>query len=179
MKFALLSFLSMFILTNACFDYPAQEFERQGISFTCPSGWKLTDLMEFGPMGGQVTAEKAGYGASGLVIISWFNFDIDPDSSIEGLEEGLSTGLLRLRKCKFSEIEDYQLGGFPARRKTYNGQLLGQKIVGELIGFSEKERTITIAIQENVEDIDENRLGFQELMASILVGENPVEKDKI
>ena len=176
MKFVLISFFSVFFLTNKCSDYPPQEFERQGISFTTPNGWKLTDLMEYGPMGGQVTAEKAGLNESAIVVISWFNFDMDTDPTLLGLQEGLSTGVLRLRKASFSEISDYQMGEFSARRITYEGNLLGQKILGELIGFIYNERTITVFRQESAEDISKNKLEFEELLGSIVVGSFPTEK---
>ena len=78
MKNAALLLLFLFI-TFSCKESIETKFEKDGVSLTCPQGWKITDQENFDDEGYYLSIEKDGFDSSGLFSITWVNINLDLD----------------------------------------------------------------------------------------------------
>lgn len=52
---------------------PRENFFKDGVSFTCPSNWSVTEQEDLDGVGYYLSVEKTGLNASGLLTITWIN----------------------------------------------------------------------------------------------------------
>ena len=92
-KYLLISFLTITILTG-CQESPETKFEKNGISFTCPTGWKITEEENLDNQGYYLSIEKDGFNSSGLLTVSWVNDSLDLNEWLEALMDGLKNDII-------------------------------------------------------------------------------------
>lgn len=92
-KYLLISFLTITILTG-CQESPETKFEKNGISFTCPTGWKITEEENLDNQGYYLSIEKDGFNSSGLLTVSWVNDILDLNEWLEALMDGLKNDII-------------------------------------------------------------------------------------
>ena len=68
----------VFLLTfTACQETPEVAFEQQGVRFTSPKGWEISDEEDLEGEGYFLCIEKDGFDSSGIITVSWLNEGID------------------------------------------------------------------------------------------------------
>ncbi len=74
--------LTCLYLTACKSETPPTEFSRNGVSFTVPKGWSISEEEDYGT-GYYVSIEKEGFSESGIFMVTWVEGDISPEEFME------------------------------------------------------------------------------------------------
>jgi hypothetical protein len=157
------------VLLLLSFSTPeGQKFSNSGVSFNIPAGWKITEQEDIEGKGYYLSCEKDGENSSGLVTITWVNDSTDLKATAVAYGNALKENF-KLKKA------DTKLT--PAVKRTFNGRsamgmdytLMLSNILheGHIYCFYGNEKTITVMVQEAVEDKAVNKSGIQEILSSL------------
>ena len=147
---------------------PATEFSQHGISFTCPSGWKIDEVSELEDGCYYVCVEKSGLNSSGIVTI------VTMDEGIE-LEEYLSIfqGELMSQpiyaQLNMGNVFKGNYGEYEALCAYYTANVLSLPFEGRMHAFAANGKAVCITEQEAVEDKSKNAAGFETIRESLKI----------
>ena len=141
---------------------PEVKFEKLGVAFTCPEGWKVTDEEDIDGEGYYLTIEKDGFDASGLLTVSWTNDSLDLEEILDIYQEELENNVIyQNTNLAFDQTNETTFSKIPAQSRKYQVSLLGVAHEGYLYAFYGKNRTFAIIKQEAIEDQAKNQKGFE------------------
>jgi hypothetical protein len=139
---------------------PGGIFLRDGVSFTYPSGWSITEQEDLDGAGYYLSVEKSGFDASGLVTLTWINGTIDSWDYLEIIQEEFKNQKL-LNGLEFQSVRDDSFNGIQSISCDFKFNGFGLKHSGVIYVFVKGENTYSIIKQEAIEDISKNKNGFE------------------
>lgn len=155
--------LSLSVLFS-CTPSPETKFNKLNVSFTCPSGWKITEEEAIDSTGYYLSCEKKGLDASGLITISWIKDTVDLEQVLTIYQDELKGNIIyKNADLKFGKTAEAAYHHFPAIVSDYTMSLLGVKHRGVICCFYGKSKTITILEQEALEDTLDNKEGLKKI----------------
>jgi hypothetical protein len=160
------------LLVASCAESPETPFSRDGVSLTCPMGWKITDAMDVEGMGYTVSVEKDGFSSSGLAVVTWLKVPMEVGDYMDLYRKELATNIIyRSSNLRFTDDVPGRYGAFETLSCSYEASILGVRHRGALHVFKAGGRTFTVCVQEALEDAEKNRAGFAQIEASLAVAE--------
>jgi hypothetical protein len=145
---------------------------KDGITFSLPEGWKITDEDDLEGKGYYLSCEKEGANSSGLFAVSWANATLDVRPTLEQYVESLKANLEKAAATpKFDPIKAGTYNKGRGLKCTYTMTMAGVKHRGTLYCLNLCGKTVTVTAQEALEDIESNKAGFKELEASFKCAE--------
>ena len=147
---------------------PGGNFLRDGVSFTYPSGWSITEQEDLDGAGYYLSVEKAGFDASGLITLTWINGVLDSRDYLEIIQEEYKNQKL-LNGLEFQSARDDSFNGIQSISCDFKFNTFGVKHRGVIYVFVRGENTYSIIKQEAIEDISNNKNGFELIEGSFKV----------
>ena len=165
-----LGILCIFAILTGCQQSPETKFARDGISLTCPAGWKITDEDTIEGNGYCISIEKDGLNSSGLLSVSWFTDSVDPSAYMDAyMEEMKNNVIYKSSNINFEDYAESQFKNNPSLSVKYNMSLISVAHTGIIHILYAHGKTITILRQEAIEDLDKNKDGFELLEQSFAI----------
>ena len=161
--------LAILAMLGACSsDKPVSIFEKYGVSFTCPSGWEVTETDDYGAMQ-TICVEKKGNNSSGIVTIAiGSSEDFEIDYFVEIFQETLKEQP-QFVNLKFSELSEATYGKYDGFLYTYTTSVIGLPHEGRAFVFTSGGKIISLTEQEALEDSKKNAKGFEVIKESFLI----------
>jgi hypothetical protein len=170
MKMLQLLLGALTLLLAACSPSPEVPFSRDGVSFTCPQGWKITDEEDLDGLGYSLSVEKDGFSSSGLAMINWILVPMDEQTYMETYQDELGANVIyKNANLAFSDTESGTYAKLPTLTSSYTASILGVDHRGTLHIFKRGGKTFTVCLQEAIEDIDKNAPGFEKIESTFIV----------
>lgn len=135
-------------------------FSRDGVSFTYPSDWSITEQDDLDGAGYYLSIEKSGFDESGLVALTWINRVLNSWDYLEIIQEEYKNQEL-LNGLEFQSAKDNSFNGIQSISCDFKFSTLGLKHSGVIYVFVIGEKTYSIIKQEAIEDISKNKNGFE------------------
>lgn len=143
-------------------------FNKSGVYFKVPDGWKITDEEDFDGKGYYLSCEKNGANSSGLVTVSWVNDSTDLTSTAENYAAELKKNyILKTANPIMKPVKQTTFNGKKAMAIAYMMTLANLPHEGHIYSFYGNHKTITVMMQEALEDHAENRAGFEEITKTL------------
>ncbi len=158
----------VFTLFGGCtHNIPETLFEKDGVSFISPAGWKVSGERILDKSGYYVSTQRKGYSSSGIFILTWVNGKIDPSVYIESYRNEFEKNLLmRATKVQFSNPADTFFKSNPCVKITYTSDIMGVATRGEIYSFEIVDKTFMLVFQETVDESEKNKTGFEKIKKS-------------
>ncbi|MDL2320335.1 hypothetical protein LJC45_04300 [Alistipes sp. OttesenSCG-928-B03] len=162
--------LSYIVLLAACGTKSTEtQFEKHGVSFTCPADWEITDENnDFDCF--YTTIEKQGTAGNGMVTVTWIFDDIDQEDYINMYIEWLKE-TEGLTKLVITHIPDASFGKYESIALRYTMNFMSIPYHGEVHTFKTGGKAIIINTQGRVKYTAENAEGFRIIEESFSVAE--------
>ena len=165
-KFLLLLFI-ICGLYGCCRKVPETSFEKEGVSFISPEGWKIVDERDIEDSGFYVSCQRKGFGSNGIFMVSWINGMMELDKYIRlYMKEFEKNVLMKAAYVQFGEPVDSVFIGIPCSMSSYQAKILGVKTRGEIYSFNCSGRTFMLVFQESVDESEKNKAGFEKIRTS-------------
>ena len=101
------------------------QFEKFGVKFTCPEGWKITEEEKVEEKGYYLTVEKDGFDSSGLVTLTWIEDSLDLEEMIDLFQKELKVNIIyQSTDLKFDQIQKTTFNKLPALAADYKFSLM-------------------------------------------------------
>lgn len=160
MRIALFFLVSL--LFFSCKESPETKFEKDGISFTCPAGWKITDQEGFDEQGYYLAIQKDGINASGFISVTWVNGEIDLEEWMNIYKDELSNNFIyKNSNVSFGEPYPETFQDTDCLALDFTATILGMKHEGLIRVFYTEDKTVAILNQQAEEDKEKNEPGFE------------------
>lgn len=151
------------IVLSGCFKSAEYSVESNGIAFTCPSGWEVSDTEDYGGTY-TLTIEKNGFSESGLVSILWLEEEADPMYYLELMQEILNED--PLANFTHQKTIESKYGNYDVTIAEYTMKCLNVPHQGRIIVFSDNGKTVCLVEQGANEDKKKNASGFKQIEES-------------
>ena len=155
LKFApILAALSLSLVLTAC--WPAQTYEKNGLSFKYPGGWGVT-VDEFANSRGYLSLAKEESNPQATIIFGWLETDvpIGADMMLENIFEEMQI-TESFADFVAEPAEDTTYGDYPARAVTYAATIDGVPQTGAVWVFTAEGRVVNVAVREGASDNNES-----------------------
>ena len=138
-----------------------QAFDSEGLSFSYPSDWEITDQEDYEGVAYYLAVEKKGDDASGLVVISWMSAteNVTRESTMQANLESLREDTV-LGELEFTEVPDASYAGHKALCTSYAVTVGGIPHSGRIYVLEHSGTVVSIIAQEADEDNRVNKNGF-------------------
>jgi hypothetical protein len=144
-----------------------EKFDKAGISFTIPAEWKITDEEDLEGQGYYLACEKEGANSSGLVTVTTLNGKKDLEETATGYAEGLKENFTaKNAPPKMSAAKTASFNGIPCQQIDYSMTLISIPHEGRIYSFYCGNKTVTVLVQEAVEDKNVNKPGIEKIISS-------------
>lgn len=148
--------------------FTSLSFEKKGISFSLEENWKIIEEIEIDTVGYSIILEEDEIGASGTVIISWFQ---DSTNLYEILDDYVSSMKQNpdfiYGDVSFEEIKVDTYGKYAGLSSTYRVRIDQEMYLGHVYVFHGYRKTLTIHTHGSETDFTSNQKGFSQLRASL------------
>jgi hypothetical protein len=142
-------------------------FNKAGISFTVPNEWKITEEEDLDGQGYYLACEKEGANSSGLVTISIINERKDLEETANQYAEALKTNFTAKKaNPTMSAAKAAVFNGIASKSVDYTLTLLEIPHEGRIYSFYCGQKTVTVMVQEAVEDKEVNKAGIAKITSS-------------
>lgn len=146
---------------------PESLFEKDGVSFISPEGWKIVNERNIENSGYYVSCQRKGFGSNGIFMVSWINGLMELDRYIRlYMKEFERNVLMKAANIQFEEPVDSVFIGIPCSMSTYKAKILGVETRGEIYSFNCSGRTFMLVFQESVNESVKNKKGFEKIRKS-------------
>jgi hypothetical protein len=154
----------------SCKEAVETKFNKDGVSVTCPKGWKIMEEGNIDGQGYYVSMEKDGFNSSGLFALSWINDTTDLEEYLDIYVDEVKNNIIyknsslhfgRKHKSKFNEINTLTV--------EFTSNIIGVKHQGIIHVLYGKGKTIAIFKQEAIEDKKKNMHGFKMIEQSFVI----------
>ena len=158
------------LISMSCKEASETKFAKDGISLTCPTGWKITEEENIENQGYYLSIEKDGLTSSGLFTLSWLSNRLDLYEWIDIYKEQLSSNIVyRNSNLTFGEPFESEFNNISSVAVKFNVSILGLKHEGIIHVFYGNDKTISILKQEAIEDKIKNEKGFEMIEKSLRI----------
>jgi hypothetical protein len=137
------------LLMTSC--WPAQTYDKNGLSFDYPGGWAVT-ADDFSNNRGYLSLEKDGSDPAATIIFGWMQSDakIGADMMIKNVFKDMQ------RTETFTDFVpdpaiDTTYGSYPARAVTYTATIDGVPTAGSVWVFAAEGRVVNVAVREGAD----------------------------
>ncbi len=161
--------LTCLYLTACKSETPPTEFSRNGVSFTVPAGWSISEEEDYGT-GYYVSIEKEGFSESGIFMVTWIEGDMSAEEFLELNRESLLEQEV-YNNLSFSPIDITKFGNYDAKHLFFTTDVMKIEHRGDMYSFSRCGKTVYVLKQEALEDSKTNMKGFEEFEKSFRVEE--------
>ncbi len=150
------------LLMGACQEsMPQTDFSDDGVSFTIPKGWEVSDQEIFENDVHYMVIEKGGFTSSGILTISWADDSLDLMEWLDLYESAImEEDVYKESDIKFVGPIVMKFNDFSTVSKTYTVTVLNLKHKGVIHVFHANGKTFSLLKQEALEDVDVNRPDF-------------------
>lgn len=171
MKNVQLFLLSLIIvLIAACKPGTKTPYNKNGIAFTVPAGWKITDDEENDSTNIIINVEKSGATSSGLLGISCIFDSIATSELVETYKSSLRENrIYKTGNVKIFPGEQGRFGHYDALILPFEFSLLSVAHRGRFYIFHHRGKSYILLRQEAVEDTSRNETGFAELEKTFML----------
>lgn len=157
----------IFIVLTGCVESSETKFEKDGVTFTCPAGWKIVDEEAMDNKGYFISIEKDGFSSSGLFTMTYFYDSLDLPNFIEVYKDGFTEQFIyKNSNLSFEAPVRDEFNKYSSISSKYTVSILNVEHQGLIHVLHGNNKTIALIIQEAVEDKDNNRLGFDSIEQS-------------
>jgi hypothetical protein len=161
--------LLLFVAVS-CKESPQKQYAKDGVSFTCPKGWKIDKYRKMENGAHLLTIVKGGFSSSGLININWINSEVEPGAWLDAYQKELRKNVIyKNSNLKFGPKHSGQFSYFQTNAIDFEVKLLGIKYYGIIQEFVTKNKSFAILKQQALKDTAENRPGFKTIEASFAV----------
>lgn len=163
----LLALAPLFLL--ACKPQPAQQFNKEGITFMVPEGWHISKEKNLSNMGYYLSCEKKGITASGLFVISMIKDSVDATDMLQDCMKDLRDNFRKKGGTLHAgKLESGTFGRYPALKHAYTVSIANTPHSGQVWTFHTAGKTVLAMMQEADEDAEDNKAGFNLITKSFL-----------
>jgi hypothetical protein len=162
--------LILFVICFSCTEQKSIHVDIYGISFNCPSGWKITEKEDYGAAK-YICIEKKGITSSGLVTMSFIEGDIELYEYLQFMQESF-LGQEVFKDLVFQQAKESYYGKYKGIVSSYTAKIMFIKHKGEIYIFHENGITMALIKQEAIEDHEENLQGFETIKKSLSLTDN-------
>lgn len=163
-------FISVALLSISCKESPEKQFKKDGISFTCPSGWKVTDQEKIDNQGYYLSIEKDGFNSSGLLTMTWLYNEIDLNDWMDIFKDELkNNSIYKNSSLQFGEQTEGSYHDKKTILLSFTATILNVKHEGEIHVFEDKGYSFGFIKQEAIEDKMKNKNGFDSIEQSFKI----------
>ena len=159
--------LVLFVLSfTSCQDQQSEpsKFNKQGVSFTVPAGWSVTEEEPIEGGGYYLAVEKNGFDSSGMLTITWFPGELGEGEGVTIQQDEMrNNAIYKKVNLVFEPIAKGDFNGIPTFSSKYKMNLMMLPHTGTLGHFYVDGRTFLFMKQEAVEDSSTNKRGFESL----------------
>jgi hypothetical protein len=162
--------LSALLFLSAFVSVSAQSFSREGVSFSFPSDWKVTEEENLGDGAYYLSCEKNGSDASGLLTVTWMKGG-EMKTVINTYLTNIKKDLTAKGASAFTMEEPGAavFGSYRGMASSYSFTVGGIPHSGRIYSFLSGGRTFTMIVQEALEDHAKNMEGFAKIEQSFAV----------
>ena len=156
-------FLLILLATfSSCKVSPETKFKKDGVSFTCPKSWKITDKQNYYNYGYLVSLEKDGFSSSGLWSLVWFTEeDDDLIGNLTSYQEELKASFIyKKANIQFGDVYDDVFNKIKCKASNFTCKVLGIPHEGIIYVFNKGGMSFTILQQTSADDRTINYEGF-------------------
>lgn len=145
-------------------------YNNEAISLAIPDRWKITEENNYGDYG-NITLEKIGFSASGMVEISWSDNELYEEQDAETLNSWAQQTVkaLSLGKPADTTLVKRAYGQFDANHIAVDMRFLFIPHQLRFYNFSAGRYSLAILTTGATEDITANQSGFDTIEESLLV----------
>lgn len=162
MKSLLFIGLLALLMASCKENKPEQIFSDDGVSFTYPGNWIISEQEVFENGVHYMAIEKDGFSSSGIVSLSWSNDSLDLMNWLNLIESSmLEETVYQNSGIKFVGPIVMEYNKNSTISKTFTMSVLTVKHQGVIHIFHVNGKTISVFRQEAIEDIEKNREGFE------------------
>jgi len=158
-------FLIIWIICISCAEQKSTPVAIYGISFDCPSGWKVTETEDYGA-GKYICVEKKGFSSSGLVTMSFTTEELELDEYLQLLQETFQEQRV-FTDLVFQPAVETTYGKYKGIESSYTFSIMNMKHEGKIYIFRENGITMGLVHQEALEDHAKNLPGFETIQESL------------
>jgi hypothetical protein len=159
------AFLFLFVICFACAEQKSTHIDKYGVSFDCPSGWKVTETEDYGAVK-YINIEKQGISASGLVNMSFTEDDFELDEYLQFFQESLREQKV-MKNLVIQKANEAYYGKYKGIVSSYTFESMSIKHEGKMYVFHENGITMCLVQQEAIEDHEKNLQGFEIIKESL------------
>jgi hypothetical protein len=150
------------IIFFSCKESPETTFSKEGIFFTCPQGWSVTDEDSLDGLGYNISVEKDGFNSSALFTILRIDGFVVLDDWLNNYRDELNDNIIyRNANLRFGAIRSAEFNGVECKKIDFTASILGLKHSGSICAFHTQSSSMSILKQEADEDHGQNKDGFQ------------------
>ena len=166
-KILLLAFV--LIINSSCQESKETSFDKYGVSFICPKGWRIVEEEPLeDDYGYYLAIEKEGFDSSGLVVVMWLEDIIVHEEVIDMQIDELKAQMTH-KNLKPGYITSGDFNDFKSQVLEFSFSLLGIPHDGKIYCFQNDQRTYLIFMQEALEDNGVNKEGFEVIEKSFQI----------
>lgn len=170
MQFKSTHLFIILLFTTVSFSTQAQQkFDQWSVSFNYPSDWHITDQEEVAEGSYYLSVEKKGADASGLLVFNLVEGRLEAEDALDTFQQNFEQ---RISGIKFQKTTAGSFGPHKAQYRAFTFSIMGLEHQGAMYCIKTSSRTLTMIVQEAVEDEAENRGGFQMISESLRI-KNP------
>lgn len=146
---------------QSCKESPSTVFKKDGVVFTCPSGWSITDEDSLEGLGNYLSIEKDGFNSSGIMTVTWLYNEISPEDVIAEYQVEMANNIIyKNSSLSFSNPFKNKFKNYDVISVRFTMKLVGMKHQGIISAFNYGGRSYCIFKQEANEDGIKNEDGF-------------------
>jgi hypothetical protein len=149
------------LLFTACSTDSPEVVVKNGVGFTVPEGWRISNAADHPNHVAGITCEKAGVDESGIAVITIFDQSYDPSDVLINTREMMQQNKvynaagITYGDFKGEVFQQQQALSMPFyftdQTSTHNGRV---------IAFTQCNKSITVLLQQAVADSARNAKGF-------------------
>jgi hypothetical protein len=152
------------VICFSCAEQKSTNVDVYGVSFTCPSGWKVSETEDYGTAK-YISIEKKGVNSSGLVTMSFTEEDYELEEYLQLFQESFLEQKV-LKNLVFQKANEANYGKYKGIVSNFTFETMSIKHVGKMCIFQKNGITMCLVNQEAVEDHKQNLLGFETIEES-------------
>jgi len=158
-----LSLFAFMALLISCQNSAPTVFNKNGVSFSYPSDWAISDEEAF-DAGYYVSIDRDGFSSSGLVTLTWVDQILDLNDHLEFYKnEFRENAIYKNSDLTFNEKKETEFNGIPALAVSYTVTILTVKHEGKMYAFNDDNRTYLVVKQGATDDRAQNESGFKSI----------------
>ena len=154
--------LLLLIIVAACSKPEPTFFNHDGVSFSMPGDWKISEQQPIEEIGYYIAAQKDGFSSSGLFTLTWVKGDLDLAGNIKIYQEEMQNNVVyKSSNLAFTEVKPSKFAGHETLASDFSAKIISVQHRGTIHAFLHNGVTYTVLVQEANDDEDDNKEGFE------------------